>query len=39
MYRTSKYRMLMRIFGPKMEEGTGGWKKLHDEELRLLILV
>jgi hypothetical protein len=26
-------RMLRRIFGPKRNEVTGGWKKLHNEEL------
>jgi hypothetical protein len=26
--------MLRRIFGPKREEVTGGWRKLHNEELR-----
>ena len=25
--------MLGRIFGPKMDEITGGWRKLHNEEL------
>jgi hypothetical protein len=25
--------MLKRIFGPKMDEVTGGWRKLHNEEL------
>jgi hypothetical protein len=24
----------MRIFGPKRDEVTGGWRKLHNEELR-----
>jgi hypothetical protein len=27
-------RVLRSIFGPKREEVTGGWKKLHNEELR-----
>jgi hypothetical protein len=27
-------RMLRRIFGPKRDEVTGEWKKLHNEELR-----
>jgi hypothetical protein len=27
-------RVLMRIFGPKRDEVTGEWKKLHNEELR-----
>jgi hypothetical protein len=26
-------RMLGRIFGPKRGEVTGGWRKLHNEEL------
>jgi hypothetical protein len=26
-------RALRRIFGPKRNEVTGGWRKLHDEEL------
>jgi hypothetical protein len=26
-------RVLRRIFGPKMEEVTGEWRKLHNEEL------
>jgi hypothetical protein len=25
--------MLRRIFGPKSDEVTGGWRKLHNEEL------
>jgi hypothetical protein len=29
-------RMLERIFGPKRDEVTGGWRKLHNEELRNL---
>jgi hypothetical protein len=27
-------RVLRRIFGPKRDELTGEWRKLHDEELR-----
>jgi hypothetical protein len=27
-------RELRRIFGPKRDEVTGGWRKLHNEELR-----
>jgi hypothetical protein len=27
-------RVLRRIFGPKRDEVTGEWKKLHNEELR-----
>jgi hypothetical protein len=26
--------VLRRIFGPKMDEVTGQWRKLHNEELR-----
>jgi hypothetical protein len=29
---------LRRIFGPKRDEGTGEWRKLHNEELRDLYL-
>jgi hypothetical protein len=29
-------RVLRRIFRPKMDEGTGGWRKLHNEELHNL---
>jgi hypothetical protein len=25
--------VLRRIFGPKMEEVAGGWRRLHNEEL------
>jgi hypothetical protein len=28
--------MLRRIFGPKRDEVTGGWRKLHNEELHNL---
>jgi hypothetical protein len=28
--------VLRRIFGPKRDEETGGWRKLHNEELRNL---
>jgi hypothetical protein len=27
-------RLLRRIFGPKRDEATGEWRKLHNEELR-----
>jgi hypothetical protein len=27
-------RVLRSIFGPKRDEVTGGWRKLHNEELR-----
>jgi hypothetical protein len=29
-------RVLKRIFGPKRDEVTGGWRKLHSEELHNL---
>jgi hypothetical protein len=29
-------RVLRRIFGPKKDEVTGEWRKLHNEELRNL---
>jgi hypothetical protein len=29
-------RVLRRIFGPKRDEEIGGWRKLHNEELRKL---
>jgi hypothetical protein len=29
-------RVLRRIFGPKIDELTGGWRKLHNEELHNL---
>jgi hypothetical protein len=29
-------RVLRRIFGPKRDKGTGGWRKLHNEELHNL---
>jgi hypothetical protein len=29
-------RVLRRIFGPKKEEVTGDWKKMHNEELHNL---
>jgi hypothetical protein len=28
----SEYRLLKRIFGPKMDEVKGEWRKLHDDE-------
>jgi len=38
MLRVFKNRMLGRIFGPKREEVTGEWKKLHNEELNNMYL-
>jgi hypothetical protein len=29
-------RVLRRIFGPKRDEATGEWRKLHNEDLRYL---
>jgi hypothetical protein len=31
-----KNRVLRRIFGPKRDEVTGDWRKLHNEELQNL---
>jgi hypothetical protein len=31
--RVFENRVLGRIFGPKRDEVTGGWRKLHNEEL------
>jgi hypothetical protein len=31
--RVFENRVLRRIFGPNMDEVTGEWKKLHNEEL------
>jgi hypothetical protein len=31
--RVFEDRVLRRIFGPKRDEVTGGWRKLHNEEL------
>jgi hypothetical protein len=30
--RVSENRVLRRIFGPKRDEVTGDWRKLHNEE-------
>jgi hypothetical protein len=32
--RVFESRVLRRIFGPKRDGVTGGWRKLHNEELR-----
>jgi hypothetical protein len=32
-WRVFENRMLRRMFGPKRDEVTGGWRKLHNEEL------
>jgi hypothetical protein len=34
--RVFESRVLRRIFGPKMDEVTGEWRKLHNEELHIL---
>jgi hypothetical protein len=34
--RVLENRALRRIFGPKRDEVTGGWRKLHNGELRKL---
>jgi hypothetical protein len=34
--RVFENRMLRRIFEPKRDEVTGGWRKLHNEELHNL---
>jgi hypothetical protein len=34
--RVFEKRVLRRIFGPKRDEVTGGWRKLHNEEFRNL---
>jgi hypothetical protein len=34
IYILSTVRVLRRIFGPKRDEVTGEWRKLHNEELR-----
>jgi hypothetical protein len=30
---TSSHRVLRKISGPKKENGVGGWRRLHNEEL------
>jgi hypothetical protein len=34
--RVFENRVLRRIFGPKKDKVTGGWRKLHNEELHNL---
>jgi hypothetical protein len=34
--RTFENRVLRRLFGPRRDEVTGGWRNLHDGELRNL---
>jgi hypothetical protein len=33
-FRVFENRVLRRIFGPRRDEVTGGWRKLHNKELR-----
>jgi hypothetical protein len=39
MLKVLEKRMLRRIFGLKRGEVTGGWRKLHNEELRNLYCI
>jgi hypothetical protein len=34
--RVFENRILRRLFGPKRDEVTGEWRKLHNEELHIL---
>jgi hypothetical protein len=34
--RVFENRVLRKVFGPKMDEATGKWRKLHNEELNVL---
>jgi hypothetical protein len=36
LLRVFENRVLRRIFGPKLDGVTGGWRKLHNEELHNL---
>ena len=37
--RVSENRVLMKIFGPRRDEMTEDWRKLHNEELNDLVLL
>jgi hypothetical protein len=37
--RVFENRVLRRIFGPKRDEVTGGWKKLHNENLHIIRMI
>jgi hypothetical protein len=37
--RVFENRVLRRVFGPKRDELTGEWRKLHNEELNDLYLL
>jgi hypothetical protein len=30
-----EYKVLRKMYGPTREEVTGGWRKLHNEELKI----
>jgi len=36
--RVFENRVLRSVFGPKRDEVTGEWRKLHNEELRIFML-
>jgi hypothetical protein len=36
MYKKFENKVLSRIFGPRRAEVTGGWRKLHNEDLHNL---
>jgi hypothetical protein len=36
IFKPKKNRVLRRIFGPKKDDVTGDWRKLHNEELHNL---
>jgi hypothetical protein len=36
--RVFENRVLRRIFGPKRDEMTGGWRKLHNKEIVICTL-
>jgi hypothetical protein len=37
--RVLENRVMWRIFGPRRDEVTGGWRKLHNEELRFFFAI
>jgi hypothetical protein len=37
--RVFENRVLRRIFGPKRDEVTGEWRKLHSDELHIFVLI
>jgi uncharacterized membrane protein len=37
--RVFENRVLRRIFGPKRNEVTGDWRKLHNEELNIIRMI